>query len=127
MIEAEIAELSQQINEKRAQLERERGILPESKEAVKEVVAERLGAGERQVPAPPVATATVTQSSTGSYLDGLDDDSVHKVNALIEMLSKDGFKKTVEAAKNADPFIMDAFHDALVDRLHDDLKAQGLI
>lgn len=133
-IEAEIAELSKAIEAKRALLEASKGIVPESKDVVREVVRERVYSGETAPPAPPVAAAQTDDatddsgsSDADSYLDSLDQESIAKVNHLVELVSSEGISKSIEAAKKEDPYILDAFHDLLVDKLHNELKSQGII
>ena len=130
-LEAEIADLTKQIDAKRNQLQEERGIVPESKEVVKEVLSEHIYAGGQ-----PSATATdddavsattTTDDDDDSYLDSMPPEAVEKVNGLIEMIGTEGIKKTIELAKEGDPYVLDAFHDALVDKLHGDLKSAGVI
>ena len=123
-IEAEIAALSAQIEAKRAQLEQERGSAVESHEVLHHVVGEKVYGEPR--PIVPLH-ATHTSTSTTSYLDGLDPADIEKINILIDMIPKQGIKKTIEQAKNEPAYILDAFHDALVDKLHDELKKQKLI
>ena len=126
-IEQEIAELNRQINDKRAQLEHERGSAVENREAIQHVVGERMA---MQAPSfntqSPTKTQTTNQTNT-SYLDALDQNDIEKINMLIDEIPKIGLNKVIERAKNEIPFILDAFHDALVDRLHSHLKSQNLI
>ena|SRR3989344_7565596 len=123
-IEAEIAALSQQIEAKRAQLESERGSRVEAGEALHHVVSDLTG----HVPANPASPkATQGKPSGTSYLDDLDPADAEKVNALIDLIPKLGLAKTIAQAKEQPAYILDAFHDALVDKLRDELKRQKLI
>lgn len=125
-LEQEIKMLSEQIEQKRAQLEAEKGFVPEDKEALQEVVREEVYSAASDVS----VQNSNSNDSTGSgshYLDALDGENVQKVNELIEGLEKRGLKKTIEQAKREEPFVLDAFHDALVDRLYGELKGRGHI
>ena len=103
VLEAELTELSRQIDEKRAQLEESRGMVVEHKEAIREVVGKEVF-GESYVPttAPPASQpttpATSATPSKPSYLDRLDAQSVVIINELIQALPKDGLKKTIAHA-----------------------------
>lgn len=128
-IEAEIAELSKRIDEKRKLLETEAGVV-EEKEVVRQAVAEKIS------PSMPVstnssATATATvppkSSSKTSYLDGLDKESVEQIQSLVALVFEKGFDAAIQEVSLMEPFIIDAFHDALVDRLYDELKSRGLV
>ena len=137
-IEAEIAQLSRQIEEKRRILESRHGII-EGKELVRHVVAEKIGeamgqavtaaaASDPQAATPTPATPTSSTSpTTPTYLDTLDDDAVLKINGLIQALFENGIEKTIKTVVEEDPFILDAFHDALVDRLYDELKKHKVV
>lgn len=126
-LEQEIALLEREIQSKRQELEKKSGMVIESREALHHLVGEKLG---KSTPSPgPSTTAQAPSPSSGaaSYLDNLDPASVAKVNDLIGKVSKQGIAKTIEEARRAEPFILDAFHDALVDKLHGELKARGLV
>ena len=43
------------------------------------------------------------------------------------MVAGKGIKKAIEEAKKNSAFVLDAFHDALVDKMHDELKERGII
>ncbi|HEY4506424.1 MAG TPA: hypothetical protein VJJ24_03195 [Candidatus Paceibacterota bacterium] len=134
-IEAEIAELSRQIDEKRRVLEESRGISVEHKEALAEVVREHVFKDQapKFTPAPqpnpavPPPSGGTTASGQKSYLDDLSPESATEVNRLIELVPTKGLMAAIAEAKNSDPFVLDAFHDALVDKLYDELKSRGLI
>ena len=126
IIEQEIAALSQQIEAKRSQLELERGSAVESREVLHTIVGEKVfGSGNATNPTSPAASRG--KSSSTSYLDDLDPADIEKVNALFDLIPVQGIAKTIEQAKNEPAYILDAFHDALVDKLHDELKKQNLI
>ena len=127
-LEQEIHLLEQEIAAKREELETKSGMVVESREVLRHVIAEKVH-GEGTVPkARPSEDAKVGPlTATGSYLDDLDPASVAKVNELIGKVGEQGIAKTIEEAKRAEPFILDAFHDALVDKLHEELKARGIV
>lgn len=134
-VEAEIAELSKQIEEKRRSLEAGHGII-EEKDLVRHVVAERIGEVMGQAlsitppavtPVAPASTTPATKKKKPTYLDTLDDDAVAKVNALIASIFETGISKTIKQVVEEDPFILDAFHDALVDKLYEELKNHNLV
>ncbi|OHB25088.1 MAG: hypothetical protein A2542_00120 [Parcubacteria group bacterium RIFOXYD2_FULL_52_8] len=139
-VEAEIAQLAKQIEAKRRLLESEHGIVDE-KDAVRHVVAEKFGeavgqlsgaaaaaaaAGSPVSPAPTGPTVSTSKTAT-TYLDTLDDDTVAKINALIASVFEHGLEKTIKTVVEEDPFVLDAFHDALVDKLYDELKKHNVV
>ncbi|HEY4504949.1 MAG TPA: hypothetical protein VJI73_04230 [Candidatus Paceibacterota bacterium] len=121
LIEQEIAELSAAIEAKRVLLEREHGIVPEAKEVLHRVV------GEKIFGVPSVTPGAIPVRAITTYLDDLDPDTTNKINDLIDLLPKHGLHKTIEMAKNFPAHILDAFHDALVDKLHAELVKAKLI
>lgn len=128
-LESEIAQLQQAIEEKRRILESEHGVTREDKDLVRDVVSSHIY-NKTPTMTPAASTPAATSSAkpkTVSYLDTLDEEQVEKLNTLINAVSEKGIKKVIEEAKQADPFILDAFHDALVDKLYDELKSRGVV
>ena len=136
-VEAEIAVLTQQIEAKRRQLGTDHGII-EGKDLVRHVVAERIGevmgaavsaaATDPQTTVPAKAASPKKGSSAfPTYLDSLDDETVAKINNLIQAVFEQGITKTIKTLVEEDPFILDAFHDALTDKLYEELKTRKII
>ena len=135
-MEAEIAELSRQIEEKKRVLEGQSGIVREDKELVSETVAEHFYvATPKPTTAQAGSTATDDQSApapvpqpvSDDYLATLPPEQVEILNAYISMVPKDGIKATVNKLMMENPFMLDAFHDVLVTRLYEELKTRGII
>ncbi len=127
-LEAEIAELNREIEAKRAQLEKEKGIV-EERDVVKEVVSQHVYASDEvsDGAAIPAKSTSAPAVPTANYLDGLDTDTILTVNSLISAIPEMGIKKTITKARTEHPLILDAFHDALVNNLYEELKERGLI
>lgn len=130
-IELEIEALSKEIEAKRRELETKAGVVHEStgeKELVRASLAEKINAQLPPSIAPlgPVPTAPAI-AATGSYLDDLDAETAEKVNALIQQVFEKGLERAIKDAKNFEPYVLDAFHDALVDRMYDELKRRKAI
>ncbi len=139
-IEAEILELSQKIAEKRKQLEQGKGIVDErsldpalDRELVKSALAEKIS---NTIPQPtPVASSATSAKPAGakavpagkSYLDYLDEESRATVEQLVDDVFTNGLEKTLKELTIQEPFIIDAFHDVLTDKIHDELKKRGAI
>jgi len=134
-LESEIAELSRQIEEKRSQLEAGQGFVPEQKDVLREVVGEKIHGTPAPTPQSddtgdsPTSTPSPTpvQTDGSHYLDNLDDENVSKINELIENVSTKGIKDSIAKAKDESPFLLDAFHDALTDKLYEELQKSGQI
>lgn len=138
-VEAEIAALAQKIEEKRRLLEAEHGVVEEKelvRQAIGEKISEALGqaSSAAQVAAEPSAALPVSSATPApsaqsgpTYLDTLDDDTVRKINALVEQVFTLGLQKTIKTVVEEDPFVLDAFHDALVDKLYAELKKHKVV
>lgn len=63
-----------------------------------------------------------------SYVvSGENKESQDKIQALVDLAFKDGLTEAWKAARQEAPFVIDAFHDALVDKLLPELKRRGVI
>lgn len=135
-LESEIAELSRQIENKKRALEAENGIVREEKEIVAETVIEHF-----YTEVNPAADSRINSDEDNSpksvlpkmvavgkdYLDTLAPETIESVNAYVSMIPRDGIRKTVSKVQTEQPFLIDAFHDALVTRLYDELVARKII
>lgn len=132
-IEAEIAELNAQIAEKRKLLESKSGVVHEnaaesSGDSKRELVLAVLKENVQPTIASVVPAATASPQGTSvSYLDSLDEETSTRVNSLITLAFSKGINPALRAAQNESPAVMDAFHDALADRLLSELKTRNLI
>jgi len=127
VLEAEIAELQKKIDEKKNILESQGGIVEE-----KAIVSEAV---EELFIQPVVNNSQTTASSkssdagdkTVSYLDNLDPQTTESITALIERIPQVGIAKVVGEASLGNPYLIDALHDALVDKLYEELLARGIV
>jgi len=139
-LEVEIAELQKMIEAKRDQLEKEGGIVEEKelvRQSVKEMFLDKAVPSTLPQAATPIdQTATPAVSATtnvqpnsadASYLDYLDADTTEKINHLIEEIPTKGIAPVIDEVAGQEPFVIDALHDALIDKLYDELKSRGLV
>ena len=61
------------------------------------------------------------------YLINDPDEIKINVEKLIDMTFHQGIEKTAAEAKKFGPYVLDAYHDALTDKLYEELKKRGLI
>ncbi|MBN2197681.1 hypothetical protein JW698_00565 [Candidatus Wolfebacteria bacterium] len=62
------------------------------------------------------------------YLNNSSDEEVKKqVERLIEIVFNQGLEKAIKEAIKSGGFVLDAFHDALTDKLYDEIKKRNLI
>jgi hypothetical protein len=117
--ESEVAQISMEIEERRNKLEKEAGI--ESHEQVaKEVIREAIQRAAARAP-------TTSSEETDSYLDSASPEDAHHVNELIDLIYEKGLTEAVKEAQIRSPYILDAFHDALVEKLYNTLKSANYI
>ena len=82
-----------------------------------------------QVTAPP-PTPTVADDASSplpGYAQGAPAASKLEIEYLLDVAFKDGVEKASEEAAKSNPFILDAFHDALVGKLYPELEKRGLL
>jgi hypothetical protein len=121
--EEEIAQISRAIEEKRNTLERERGIIEEeeiAKKAIRTHIQEELQPSQ-------AASLSTKDDDNKNYTDTLSEEDIQKINSLISLMREKGIKKAITEAREEDPFLLDAFHDVLVDKLYTELKNEGYI
>ncbi|PIU98663.1 hypothetical protein COS61_00160 [Candidatus Wolfebacteria bacterium CG03_land_8_20_14_0_80_40_12] len=124
ILERDIERLGKEVKEKRN--------LPEHKDlSEKELV--------KQILQPIVKpTAKIDESSVRStgqgeesflpdYLKDSPAEIKLQVEKLVDSVFHQGIEKTVKQANQAGPFILDAFHDALTDKLYEELKRRNLV
>lgn len=129
-IEQDIARLTAELEEKKKQL----GLEVESKEE-REVIHQVIGEKIQQAPHPHaqqhtqkiVATPLDDDEELPDYLKHTPLEVKHEVHALIQHALRHGIEKAATEAKKHGSFILDAFHDALVDKLYQELKHRKLI
>lgn len=57
----------------------------------------------------------------------LPPETKSQIELLIDLTLHQGIDKTVHRAQRFNPFIIDAFHDILTDKLHEELKKRNLL
>jgi len=124
-LEADIERLSREIKEKRN--------LPEYKElSEKELIKKSLESMIKLKPSTdgPVVKSqesTVSSQVLPNYLKEVPAEIKLQVEELVDSLFHEGIEKVIARARRTSPFILDAFHDALVDKLYEELKKRKLI
>ncbi|MFA6476357.1 MAG: hypothetical protein WCV68_02965 [Candidatus Paceibacterota bacterium] len=133
-LELEIAQLQQKIEEKKNQLEQQGGIVEEKElvgSALREIFTGASAPSGASLPATSAAVtakaSTVTDDKSISYLDNIDDQTAETISLIIQKLPETGIAKAVSEAELAGPFLVDVLHDALVDRMYDELVQRGFI
>lgn len=59
--------------------------------------------------------------------EGGDERVKREVEGLVDLVFKEGLEAALKEAGKQPPFVEDAFHDALVDKLLPELKKKGIV
>ncbi len=68
-----------------------------------------------------------TNDSLPSYAADASEEVKKEVTTLINHTFEKGLLEGIREAKKKDPFILDMYHDALVEKLHEEMKRKGLL
>jgi DNA-binding transcriptional MerR regulator len=97
---------------------KEAGLSPEKqKEILKDVVSEKIQA---------IQPSRVNQQAAQKIQELQEQPKERQIQILTEMAFEKGIVYAVEIAKNLDnPYLLDEFHDVLVDQLYNKLVEEG--
>lgn len=115
-LERDIARLSEEIGKRRES--------PELKG--RELVRESLRSFTPPPPAGPAKPAP-QQSVLPSYMQGEPPETKLQVEELLELSLHKGITQGLKEARKAGPYVLDAYHDALVDKLYPELQKRGIV
>ena len=119
-IEQELAKLQEEMVRRRAELQ-DSGRAEEGIPSAKELLRQTIG---QQIQAQPAPTPTTTTPQNPGGLMEVQD----KVDELVKLALDKSVDEAVKAAvATNNPAIIDAFHDALVDEVHEQMVARKLI
>lgn len=68
-----------------------------------------------------------SEDALPSYAKDADEKTRERVERLLSLAFQSGIENAAREAERSDPFSLDAFHDALTDKLYDELKKRGII
>lgn len=122
-IEQDIKELTKEI--------KEQGLSEQGRQALQSVLKERVsassGAAGQPVAPIPAAPAPSVNSSLPDYLKSEPAKIKLDVEKLLDMAWHKGIRHAAKEAAIQGPLVLDAFHDALTDKLYPELKKRGLL
>lgn len=124
IIEQDIERLTREIKERQLTAE-SKGV--SERELIKQTIYPLV----KQRSAPVIQLAEPSLSAEERMLPDYLKDSPQeiklKVEQLIDLTFHHGIEKAASEARKSNPFILDAYHDALTDKLYEELKSRGLI
>ena len=99
------------------------------KEAVRPLVRRATKAPAQVKPTPHTAQQrTISrEDALPEYAKDADEKTQERVERCLALVFSDGIEKAAREAGRSDPFSIDAFHDALTDKLCDELKKRGIL
>lgn len=122
-LKEEVSELEKRLAEKKQELAREEEADKHDKELIKEIIKEKI-----EKPAPPKVTqVTPSPKVVVKKAKKLKTEKKERqIQLLIDLAFEKGVVHATEVAKKLeDPYILDEFHDTLVDELYNYLVEQG--
>ncbi|MFA6135762.1 MAG: hypothetical protein WC705_00105 [Candidatus Paceibacterota bacterium] len=104
------------------------------KEIISDIIKERMSSlppaqqpQTTQVTHEPKRDDSKDSSFMPDYASASDEKTKSRVYYLIEKTLEKGLTEGLKEAREQDPFILDLYHDSLVDKLSDEMKKRGLI
>lgn len=119
-LETDIEKLSKEINEKKNLLEYKKIT---ERELIKQTIQPMIKSGQPAQSVPPKNQSLILPD----YAANSSNEIKLQIEELVDSLLRQGIEKVVKRAQRASPFVLDAFHDALTDKLHEELKKRKLI
>ncbi|MCL5733662.1 MAG: hypothetical protein M1334_03315 [Patescibacteria group bacterium] len=123
-LEADIGRLSSEIKK---HYERPEAVNLSDREIIKKSLQSAYSQPVQPKAAPAGKQVLETESILPDYAKSAPEEIKMKIEKLVEMTFREGLGKATEEAKKQDPFILDAFHDSLVEKLYPILKQRGII
>lgn len=77
--------------------------------------------------APQSQARQADEDNLPGYVKEASPEIKQKIEGLLTMVFRDGLDKAVKKLKSEPPFVVDAFHDALVDAFYEELKKRKIV
>ena len=100
---------------------------PETKDFSQEQLLKKAVHELTEHPMPTGQGSTSAANDDSDYAKGASAGAKLEVDHYLSMAFKDGILKAANEAKKSNPFVLDAFHDALTGKLYDEFKRRGLL
>jgi hypothetical protein len=100
------------------------------KEIVSNIISQKISQVEKPVASSQPQPQPQSQSQSQvlpSYLKDKDPSIKNEVESLVNLTLEKGLEEGIKIASKKDPFILDAYHDALSDVLIEELKKRNLL
>jgi flagellar biosynthesis GTPase FlhF len=122
-VHKEIIELEKKLAEKKQELREKEGIEKHEKEIIKEIIGEKIEQS-KTAGFKPVGSASTQVLSKAREIE--KESKERQIQLLVNLAFEKGIYRAVEVARNLDsPYLLDEFHDTLVDELYNKLVETG--
>ncbi len=121
-LERDIQELAKEV--------KERGLTDQGRQALQTVLKERMTTAPGAPLTPPAPSPTQPAQPSPNlpdYTKSEPADVKLKIEKLLDLAWHKGVKHAAREAAVAGPLVLDAFHDALIDKLYPEFKKRGLL
>ena len=122
-VHGEIIELEKKLAEKKKELREKEGVEKHEKEIIKEIIREKieqpetLGSKPSTIPLPQVAKKAKEIEK---------ESKERQIQLLVDLAFEKGISHAIDVARSLNsPYLLDEFHDILVDELYNKLVEQG--
>lgn len=126
-LERDVARLSQEVQELRSKMGAEKADEAAVREALKPRIYPEAPSGGAPIPGQPADGQAAPSPILPAYLQKESPELKLKVEELVGLTLRQGIEKTVEQARQYGPFVLDAYHDSLTVKMHQELKNRGLL
>lgn len=116
-LEQEIQALTVEIEKRRHLLDEEKGVMIESvgkDEVIQALSTSGLGEVNRR-----------TENNQTALVN--EDEDKTRVDSLVSLFRERGIKQALSEAKKQSPYVLDLFHDLLVNELYQELQKRGIV
>lgn len=123
ILEADIERLSKEVKEKKSQPQFQNF---SDKDFVKQSVATTITSSTSNFSVQQDFDK-IEQEVLPNYMKEASPELKLKVEELVELVFKKGIISAAQEAQKYGPYVVDAFHDAITDKLYEELKKRNLI
>ena len=75
----------------------------------------------------PATTTHAASPYLPNYIENASAETKLEIEYLVDLALRKGIDKAAEEASRSNPFVMDAFHDALTGKLYPEFQKRGLL
>ena len=118
-------EIAQAVQQKREESPEFKNL--SDREIISHVLQVHTGVQPQNNPVISAQTDNGQPSNVPGYASSADPQTKEKLEELINMTLENGISAGVNKVRGQDPYLIDLYHDALADKLYDEMKKRNLI